>query len=127
LSKHAGGAPLIFTEEKLAKMKKQIEKYTKETDIPILAECATRMDILRQTLYEHDELSDAIKKLIQKKEAQLEKLASFNVINPTMAIFSLKQIGWKDKHEIDSTIIIKNKSDLEKLPDDELRRLAEDG
>ena len=28
---------------------------------------------------------------------------------------------------LETTIIVKNKSDLEKLPDDELRRLAEDG
>jgi hypothetical protein len=103
LSKHPGGAPPIYTKEKLAKMKKQIEAYTEKADIPILAECATEMDVLRQRLYEYPELSDAIKKLIQKKESQLEKLASFNVINTSMAIFSLKQIGWRDKQEHEIT------------------------
>jgi len=38
--------------------------------------------------------------LFDKKEAQLEKLGAFNVINSTMAIFSLKQLGWRDKQEI---------------------------
>ena len=47
------------------------------------------------------ELSYAIKRLMLKKEAQLEKLALKGKIDKTMAIFSLKQIGWRDKHEIE--------------------------
>ena len=61
------GAPVKYTHEVLEGIKQKIITYTKNTEIPILAECATQLDLLRQTLYEHEELSDAIKKLIQKK------------------------------------------------------------
>ena len=76
--------------------------YINETDIPIVSEFAYMNDISRQYLYELPELSDTIKKLITKKEAQLEKLALTGKINHGMAIFSLKQLGWKDVQDIRS-------------------------
>jgi len=48
--------------------------------------------------------------------------------DPTSGIFWLKNRqpkNWREKQEVENTVIIKNKSDLEKLPDDELRRIAE--
>jgi hypothetical protein len=91
---------LVYTEEKLKEIESKLLKYIEETDIPILAEFAYQNDIRRTTLYEFDCLSNAIKKCVTKKEAQLEKKALKNSINPSMAIFSLKQLGWKDKQEI---------------------------
>ena len=41
--------------------------------------------------------------LIAKKEAQLERLALEKQIDSRMAIFSLKQLGWKDKAELEHT------------------------
>lgn len=73
--------------------------YVEETEIPIVAQFAYTHGINRQRLYEWDELADAIKACTTKKEAQLEALALANKINCSMAIFSLKQLGWKDTHE----------------------------
>ena len=43
--------------------------------------------------------STLLKKCIAKKEANLEKGALTGKLNPSMAIFSLKQLGWRDKKE----------------------------
>jgi len=117
----------VYTPEKLAEINKAMNEYTEKTIVPILAEFSYNCGILREEMYRHSELRYAIKRLMTKKESQLEKLGMTNKVNATFAIFSLKQLGWRDRHEVESTVIIKNKSDLEKLPDDELRRLAEDG
>jgi len=98
------GRPLIYTEEKLNEIEKAIEDYTDSTDIPILAEFAYLNDIRRTTLYDHKELSNAIKRLIDKKEFTLEKKAMEGETNSTFAIFSLKQMGWRDKQEIEHTV-----------------------
>ena len=71
--------------------------YINNSDIPIIAEFAYMNDIPRQTLYDYDEFSTLRKKCIDKKESQLEKLGLLGDVNSTMAIFSLKQIGWSDK------------------------------
>jgi len=77
------------------------EEYIDKTDIPIIAEFAANSKIYKQRLYEWEEFADSIKRAISKKEASLERGALDNKINVTMAIFSLKQLGWKDKQEID--------------------------
>lgn len=73
--------------------------YIEKTPIPILAEFAHKHGVLRQKLYEMEELRDAIKACAQKKESALERAALNGDVNCTMAIFSLKQLGWKDTHE----------------------------
>ena len=92
--------PRVYDRDKLVEL---LNKYTDETEVPIVAEFCYQSGIVRQYLYEmsnsHKELSDAIKRCTEKKEAQLEKKALFGEVNPTMAIFSLKQLGWKDKNE----------------------------
>ena len=55
------------------KLTKDLEEYIKNTEIPIIAEFAYQNDIPRSYIYEL--IPDAIKKLIDKKEAQLERLA----------------------------------------------------
>ena len=52
---------------------KKLQEYIDKTNIPIVAEFAYLNDVSRQHLYENKELSYAIKKLIDKKEAQLER------------------------------------------------------
>jgi hypothetical protein len=71
-------------------------QYIDRTDIPIVAEFAVLQGLYRQQLYEIDELSDAIKQCTSKKEASLERKGLAGEVNCTMAIFSLKQLGWKD-------------------------------
>ena len=91
------GRPIKYTDEYIAEICDEIDKYTDQNDLPILAEFCYTHDIRKQRLYDYAGFSDAIKRLIEKKESQVEKLGLFNVVNSTMAIFSLKQIGWSDK------------------------------
>lgn len=100
------GAPRKYDRDELLQ---KLEDYIETTDIPILSEFAWKHGLHRQKIYEMPELSDAIKKCITKKEAALEAGALRGELNPTMAIFSLKQIGWNDgaknitQHEIKIT------------------------
>ena len=110
------GRPVVFTEKRIAEIVKLIEEYTDNTPVPIVAEFAYLNNIRRQSLYDHAGLSDAVKRMIDKKEFQLEKLAMANKINGTFAIFSLKQLGWSDKHEIEHSGHVK----YSELTDEEL-------
>jgi len=101
LSKHAGGRPIVWDKEKIEETIELLDKYIDDNEIPIVAEFAYLHNIRKATLYEKEELKYSIKRLTEKKEAQLEKGALSGVINTTMAIFSLKQIGWSDKQEIE--------------------------
>lgn len=97
-----GRPPKYNPEEKLA-LVKAFNIYIDKTDIPIIAEFAHLHDIPRSTLYDLPDLSTLLKKAIDKKEANLEIMALYGKINSTMAIFSLKQIGWRDKQDVELT------------------------
>ena len=89
--------PRSRTQEQDEQLFNKFKKYIDNTTIPIIAEFAYMNDIERQYLYDNEMFSTLLKKCIAKKEANLEKGALTGKLNPTMAIFSLKQIGWKDK------------------------------
>jgi hypothetical protein len=93
------GQPRKYNKDQVKKLVNDFEKYINETDIPIIAEFAYMNDIHREIIYDYSEFSTLRKKAINKKEAQLEKLGLLNVLNPALAIFSLKQLGWRDKQE----------------------------
>ena len=97
--------PVKYTKEVIENIRLDMEKYTERENIPIVAEFAYKHNVPRQTLYvfaeQDSKFSDAIKRLVAKKEAQLEKLGLLNAINSSMAIFSLKQLGWRDKQEME--------------------------
>lgn len=97
------GRPKKYTDEIIEQIRLAMEVYIQSVDIPIVAEFAYQNHIPRFKLYEFAENSEefqyTIKGLIDKKEAQLERLALTKEINPTMAIFSLKQLGWRDVTE----------------------------
>jgi hypothetical protein len=80
------------------------DKYIEEAEPPIIAEYAHLHGITRQRLYqlaeEHKELFDTIKKISEAKEVKLEKNALNGKYQHTMAIFSLKQLGWKDAQDV---------------------------
>jgi len=82
-----------------AELLEKLLQYIEQTDIPIVAEFAYTHGVSRQKLYEMDELSDALKACVTKKESALEKKALAGDVNCSMAIFSLKQLGWKDTHD----------------------------
>lgn len=79
-----------------AELREALLQYVESTDIPIVAEFAYQNGLHRQQLYDMEELSDALKACTSKKEAALERQALAGDVNVTMAIFSLKQLGWKD-------------------------------
>jgi hypothetical protein len=94
------GRPRKYNDEQIQEIINSFNEYIDNIDIPIVAEFCYQNSILRKTLYEYPEFSDTIKRAIDKKEAQLERKALYNEVDHTMAIFSLKQLGWKDKQEV---------------------------
>ena len=101
MKKNKGGRPIEYTEEVCNKIIKQVRDYTDTTECPKIAEFCYLNDIRKQVLYSHPEFSDSIKRLIEKKEAYLEQFGLDK--NNSMAIFSLKQLGWKDTQSIEYT------------------------
>lgn len=102
-----------WTVEYLKSVEKKIIEYTDKTEIPILAEFAYKNNITREQLYQYPALTYALKRLIAKKEAQLERQGLAQ--NNTMAIFSLKQLGWRDYF----------KDEAHSLTDEEMKLLRE--
>ena len=80
---------------------KEIDKYINTVELPILKElCYLKnynYDYIMQLQRKSDKLSQSIKRLLNKKEVILERKGLNSEVNSTMAIFSLKQLGWKDK------------------------------
>lgn len=86
-----------------------LDDYIATADPPIVAEYAHIHGITRQRLYQlADEeknkgrpaLFDALKKLSEAKEIALERGGLTEKYHPSVAIFSLKQLGWRDKPEV---------------------------
>ena len=86
---------------------KDIKEYTKATDYPILKElCYLKhynYDYVMQLQKNDEELSQSIKELLYKKEAYLEYNGVHGKLSNTMAVFALKQLGWRDVQEIKTT------------------------
>ena len=100
-----------------------VDDYLKKSNPPIVAEYAHQHGITRQYIYElakkDEQLSDAIKKISEAKEVMLEKKALKGQYNASMAIFSLKQLGWKDRQE--------EKSDDDDMVKQFLEKIVEKG
>jgi len=107
--------PRKYSDEQVQDIKEKLADYIENTDIPILAEFAYINNVLRQVLYEYDEFTTLIKRAVAKKEAQLERMALTGDVDKTMAIFSLKQLGWRDKQEIEHSGGINIVNDVEEL------------
>lgn len=103
------GAPVtVWTPEYKADLLRKLEEYIETATLPVLAEFAYRNNVNRQDLYAHADFADAIKRLIAKKEYVLEIGALRGKLNPAMAIFSLKQLGWSDRHDVKHTGAVKH-------------------
>lgn len=86
----------------------KLKAYIDETQIPILKEfCWKIAKIPYDTFYSEierhpDSLLTQLKKLcLDKKETQLERGGLSGILDKTMVIFSLKQLGWTDR--VDTT------------------------
>jgi hypothetical protein len=94
--------PLIFkTAEEL---EAAINGYM-ATDKPTLAGLAYHLGIDRQTLYNYadrDEFFDTIKRARDYVESKYEERLIYEN-SPTGVIFALKNMGWKDKSEIENS------------------------
>lgn len=98
------GAPTsVWTAEYKADLLRKMVEYTDSKPVPVLAEFAYVNNVHRQDLYAHAEFSDAIKRMMAKKEYALEMGGLMNKLNPSVTIFSLKQLGWTDKQTLDHT------------------------
>jgi hypothetical protein len=123
------GRPREIDREKLLA---DLDAYIATTDIPILARFAVNQGLHRQQLYEIPELSDAIKRCANKKEAALEEAGLAGTVNVTMAIFSLKQLGWKDAQKFehsgpDGGPILSKNVNADDLTDEQLAVIASAG
>jgi len=98
--------PKAYNDEQVAEIVDKLAAYISKTPIPIIAEFAYQNDIPRHALYDYVEFSTLLKKMVDKKESQLERMCLNKEIEKTMAIFSLKQLGWKDKTEIDANLTV---------------------
>ena len=83
-----------------------VDDYIAHSDPPIVAEYAHLHGITRSYLYQlaaaeekkgNNGLSNAIKKISEAKEIRLEQGGLTGEYKPNMAIFSLKQLGWRDE------------------------------
>ena len=102
------GRPPLFTDPK--KLQQLVDEYFRETNRPTLAGLAVHLDMSRKSLYNYEgkpEFLHIIKKAREKVEMIYEERLVYDD-KPTGVIFSLKNMGWKDR--LDHT------TDDEKLP-----------
>ena len=57
-------------------------------------------DYVMQLQRDNEELSQSIKELLYKKESYLEREGIKGNLAQTMAVFTLKQLGWRDNIEV---------------------------
>lgn len=102
------GAKGLHNRYNIKQIVKTILDYTEGSPLPILKEVCFQndwdYDYIMQLQRENELLRLAVKRLLMKKEILLEK-AMYTGENNTGFIFSLKQLGWKDKPE---PIIVNN-------------------
>ena len=93
--------PVKWTKKRKAALLADFLKYIEANDIPIVAEFSYQHGMSKSYLYSFPEFSEPIKLCITKKEANLEGKSLVKEIDTTMAIFSLKQLGWTDKQALE--------------------------
>ena len=85
-------------------LRQDIIDYTEQTEYPILKElCYLKhynYDYVMQLQRDNEELSQSIKELLYKKESYLEREGIKGNLAKTMAVFTLKQLGWRDNIEV---------------------------
>lgn len=101
-TKRPRGRPQKYNIEEMVDI---ICEYTDNTVLPILKEVCYlngwNFDTLMNLERQNEDLNWAIKRLLQKKEVEVERGGLIGKYNQTMAVFTLKQLGWKDKQDIE--------------------------
>lgn len=120
------GRPLLF--ETPEELQSSIMDYIQNEKKPTLAGLAYFLGIDRHTLYNYKERPEyfhIIKKATDYVEYKYEERLIYDS-NPTGVIFALKNMGWRDKQEIDQKTTVKDERiDDSNFTDEELRILAE--
>ena len=106
-NKKVVGRPPNFTQKQIDELIKKYEIYINTHDIPIIAEFCYQNNITKDDIHNNIEFHTLNKKALAKKESALESKSLKKEVDTTMAIFSLKQIGWRDKQEIEHSGDIK--------------------
>lgn len=126
--KNKGGRPPIYSADKIAD---DLLKYLENTDDPMVEEfCLIKGNPTRDTIYrlekENDRLSDTIKKVHAKQQIRTVKLVEAGAMNPTWAIFKMKQrvYGWTDKQEIEQLNVNVEAELSESEADEIIKRLT---
>jgi hypothetical protein len=93
------------SKEYRVKLLQKFYQYIEDNEMPIIQEFCYKNDVLREQLYSYasqhqDGWSSALKKAISKKESYLERNLIANKVSVPGAIFSLKQIGWRDDPQL---------------------------
>lgn len=88
------------------------EQCLKQKEVPILKEVFVKKgwnyNYITRTLNGRllekgdERLETSIRNLIDAKEYMLERLGLKGKINTTLAVFSLKQLGWRDQQQVDT-------------------------
>ena len=101
---------------------KDIVDYTNNTEYPILKElCYLKhynYDYIMQMQRNNEELTQSIKELLYKKETYLEREGIKGNLAQTMAVFTLKQLGWRDTIEVQNPQLIKVEELLNKIEEE---------
>lgn len=102
-------------------LKEDIEQYTKRTEYPILKELCYQKhynyDYVMQLQRKDEDLAQSIKELLYKKESYLEREGIKGNLAQTMAVFTLKQLGWRDNIEVAHTDMSKVDELLKEIKD----------
>jgi len=89
-------------------MCRQIDEYleSRKFGVPILKECCLLNDwdylYFMELCNKNPALAESKRKILNWKEIRLEQGALTGSLDKTMSIFSLKQLGWRDKVEDDT-------------------------
>lgn len=99
-----------------------IVEYTNNTEYPILKELCYQKhynyDYIMQMQRGNEELSQSIKELLYKKETHLEREGIKGNLAQTMAVFTLKQLGWRDQIEVQNPQLVKVEELLNKIEEE---------
>lgn len=94
-------------DEMVDKLNDYTDTCIRKKKVPILKEVVVKMGwnydyvMTLERKEGWEELREAINRLVNTKEYMLERLALDGKITNTMAVFSLKQLGWKDQQTMD--------------------------
>lgn len=103
------GPPIQFTPEVIEELRQEFWHYLFDEDdkgnfktlVPSVTDFAVKHKTHKQRIYEIPELREMAELCKSRKENALEQGALNGTLNVSMAIFSLKQLGWTDKNELE--------------------------